>query len=300
MVWDGFIASYLFLAGLGAGAFVVGVFSRWSKTALPTIKKIAFFLAPVTVALGTLVLVFDAKAGLGNPLRFFLLVSNPTSVMSWGTTILSIFLIVSCIALIVLLVKKHTPKVLDVVGGVLAVCVAAYTGVLLGEAQIAFPLWNISLLPVLFVVSAASTGTAAVLFISRLVAPDEVKGLALVSRATLVLPVIEFVLVGALLVITATVGGSAGGAAVASLGNLLNGSYAVAFWGGFIVVGLVLPFCIEMLRRKRVFGAAANSTVVSLARFDGALALVGEGGVLVGGFLLRYLVIMAAVAVVFS
>ena len=36
-------------------------------------KKIAFIIAPVAVAVGTLVLVIDAKAGFANPLRFFML-----------------------------------------------------------------------------------------------------------------------------------------------------------------------------------------------------------------------------------
>ena len=44
-----------------------------------------------------------------------------------------------------------------------------------------------------------------------------------------------------------------------------------------------------------------RSLLVSAAAGSGrALALVGEAGVLVGGFMLRYLVIMAALAVVFA
>ena len=67
------------------------------------------------------------------------------------------------------------------VGMVLAVCVAAYTGVLLGDAGLAFPLWNMAILPLLFVVSAASTGIAAVLLVTYLAAPDEVEALPFLS-----------------------------------------------------------------------------------------------------------------------
>ena len=76
MVWDAIIAIYLFLAGLGAGAFALGALTNWAKTPAPTMKKVAFIVAPVAVAVGTLMLVVDAHAGLMNPLRFFGLVAN--------------------------------------------------------------------------------------------------------------------------------------------------------------------------------------------------------------------------------
>ena len=299
MVWDAFIAVYLFLAGLGAGAFVLGALTNWAKTPAPRMKRIAFVIAPVAVAVGTLVLVVDAKAGFANPLRFFLLVSNLNSVMAWGVIILSVFL---------------RTRALDVVGMVLAVCVAAYTGVLLGDAGLAFPLWNMAILPLLFVVSAASTGIAAVLLVTYLAAPDEVEALPFLPKAGLVLPVLELVLVAVLLGVTAGSSGSAAAAGAASVANLVSGAYAVPFWLGFVVVGLVLPFALELARHRgagapkaaAVVGAAApgagsdGSAAAAAAGSGKALALVGEAGVLVGGFMLRYLVIMAALAVVFA
>lgn len=287
MVWDALIATYLFLAGLGAGAFALGALSNWAKQPAPTMKKIAFVVGPVAVAVGTLLLVVDAHAGFNNPLRFFLLISNLNSVMAWGVIILSAFLVVSIIDLVVLLAKKSTPKALDVIGLVLALCVAAYTGVLLGDANVAFPLWNMAVLPILFVVSAASTGFAAVLIGTYLAKPEEAKGLPWLSKAGLVLPVAELALVIVLLAVTASAGGSAAAAAGASVANLISGPYAAAFWLGFVAIGLALPFCLEIMRHRKGQADGAGKT----------LALVGEAGVLVGGFMLRYLVIMAAVAV---
>lgn len=283
MVWDAIIAIYLFLAGLGAGAFALGALTNWAKTPAPTMKKVAFIVAPVAVAVGTLMLVVDAHAGLMNPLRFFGLVANLGSVMAWGVIILSAFLVVSIVDLIVLLVKKSTPKALDVVGAVLAVCVAAYTGVLLGDAGVAFPLWNMAVLPILFIVSAASTGIALTVLITRFVAADEVAALPWLGKAGLVLPVLELALVIILLAVTGTAGGSAAAAAAASVGNLVSGPYAVAFWLGFVVIGLAVPFVLELMSHR---GSQSK-----------ALPVAGEACVLVGGFMLRYLVIMAAVAV---
>ena len=283
MVWDAIIAIYLFLAGLGAGAFALGALTNWAKTPAPTMKKVAFIVAPVAVAVGTLMLVVDAHAGLMNPLRFFGLVANLGSVMAWGVIILSAFLVVSIVDLIVLLVKKGTPKALDIVGAVLAVCVAAYTGVLLGDAGVAFPLWNMAVLPILFIVSAASTGIAVTLLITRLVAADEAAALPWLGKAGLVLPVLELALVIVLLAVAGMAGGSAGAAGAASVANLVSGPYAVAFWLGFVVIGLAVPFVLEFMSRR---GSQSK-----------ALPMAGEACVLVGGFMLRYLVIMAAVAV---
>ncbi|MDN4510487.1 NrfD/PsrC family molybdoenzyme membrane anchor subunit, partial [Gordonibacter sp. RACS_AR49] len=250
MVWDAFIAIYLFLAGLGAGAFVLGALTNWAKKPAARMKRIAFIIAPVAVAVGTLVLVIDAKAGFANPLRFFMLVSNLNSVMAWGVIILSVFLAVSIVDLVLLLVKKRTPKALDIAGMVLAVCVAAYTGVLLGDAGLAFPLWNMAVLPVLFVVSAASTGIAAVLLATRLAAPEEAGALPLLSKAGLVLPVLELVLVAVLLGVTAGTSGSGAAAGAASVASLVSGAYAVPFWLGFVGVGLVLPFALELAAHR--------------------------------------------------
>ena len=292
MVWYELIACYLFLAGLGAGAFVLGALSSWSKTSKPHLKKAAYVIAPVAVIVGTLLLVVDARAGLHAPLRFLHLVSNLSSIMAWGVIILSLFIIVSSASLILLLAKKSTPKALDVVGMALALCVAAYTGVLLGDAGMAFPLWNMAVLPALFVVSAASTGFAAVLLATGLVAPEETKAYPLVSKTGIVLPVLEAVLIAVLLIVTAHAEGSAAVAGSASVEALLTGSYAPAFWICLVVVGLVLPLGIE-LGSHRVAAAPEDGSAAKRR----PLALAGEAGVLIGGFTLRYLVVMAAVAV---
>lgn len=297
MIWDGIIAWYLFLAGLGAGAFVLAALAGMAKEPASTMKKAGFIIAPIAVAVGTLLLVVDARAGFANPLRFFNLVCNLSSIMSWGVIILSAFLVVSIIDLILLLVRKGTPKALDIVGMVLAVGIAAYTGVLLGDASSAFPLWNIVVLPLLFIVSAASTGFAAVLIVARVKDPDELKSLAFLARTGWALPAVEALLVIALLAVTMSASGSAAAAAVASVANLLSGSYAVLFWIGFVVIGLVFPFCVEVFHFVRGRKTATQATGDDSTRSSQALAIAGECGVLVGGYLLRYLVIMAAVPI---
>ena len=267
MVWDGIIATYLFLAGLGAGAFAFAALVGFIKPDAVKLRTIGYVIAPIAVGVGTVLLMVDAKAGLMNPLRFFGLLGNFSSIMAWGVVILIAFMAVSVIALVVMLVKKSTPKALDVVGLVCAVAVAVYTGMLLGDAP-GFPLWNPVVLPLLFLVSAASTGFAAVLLVAHLMKAEGLESLGFLRKTGLVLPVAEAVLIAALLGVVAGTGGSAALAAAASVASLAFGAYAVPFWLGLVLIGLALPFCLELYRtskaRKAADGAGATGLAVTI------------------------------------
>ena len=78
----------------------------------------------------------------------------------------------------------------------------------------------------------------------------------------------------------------------ASVYLLVAGQYAPAFWGGIVLLGLVAPFLIEgypVFIAKRV-ETSTTSMVVSV---------IGEAGVLVGGFMLRLLVVLSALPVLY-
>lgn len=289
MVWDALIACYLFLAGLGAGAYAFSVIVGWKNPVAVKYRTIGLVIALVAVVLGTLMLMVDAKAGLANPLRFFLLLSNPSSVMTWGVVILCLFIVATLAALVVLRRKGRTPRALDVAGLVLAVCVAAYTGVLLG-ASVGYPLWNPVVLPLLFAVSAASTGFASVRLTGFFLARDESLGDVLGPRTGIALPVAEALLLAMLLALTASAGGSAAAAGASTVSSLLVGPYAVAFWLGLVALGLVLPFAVQVVALR----CSPNKD----AGHGGALGSVGEAGAIVGGFVLRYLVVLSAVPLV--
>ena len=283
MVWDAVIACYLFLAGMGAGAFALAALAGLMKPELKKIRRVGYIIAPIAVAVGCLLLMVDAKGGLFNPLRFFFIVSNLQSVMSWGVIILCLFIVVSGIALVLNLMKKETPKAIDIIGLVLAVCTAAYTGVLLGAAP-GFPLWNIVVMPLLFIVSATSSGFASVLLVAHATGSEETAALPFLKKTAYILPALEAVLVVVLFVVAMMTQGSGAEAAVASVMNMVAGSYAPVFWVGFVVVGLVAPVAFEVLNARKASSAKG-------------LAVAAEACVLVGAFLLRFLVIMAAVPI---
>ncbi len=283
MVWNGIIAGYLFLAGVGAGSFAFAAMAGWKDPEARKLKMAGMIIGFLCVAVGTLMLVVDAKAGLHNPLRFIMLLTNFNSVMAWGTVILSVFLLVAFVEIVLLWKTKSTPKWLDVVGVVLAVCVAAYTGVLL-SASPAYPLWNFPLLPLLFLVSAAATGFAACELAGYALDRAALGRVELPAWVSVALPAAEAVLVVVLLAVTGSAGGVAAEAGAATVATLLGGSYASLFWA-FVVLALAAPLCISAvaLAKKLPLGAASAASWVC---------------VLVGGFMLRYLVVMAAVPIV--
>ena len=230
---------------------------------------------------------FDATAGLQNPLRFALLLSNFNSVMTWGVVFLGLFVIVSLIVAVLDLLHRDIPVALDIVGSVLGLCVAVYTGCLLGVCK-TFPLWNNALLPILFLVSAVSTGMASVLVAAIIRHPEEFNRVGVLKKFHFCLPIIELVLIASLCFITAN---DASGAGAASVAKLIAGTYAPAFWVLLVIVGLVLPTVLEtrmLFFTSREFETSRKAHWISFA---------SDVGVLVGGFVLRLLILLAALPI---
>lgn len=287
-VWGAPIAWYLFLAGLGAGAYITSAFLRWRHPEACGMRLAGHVIAPIAVAIGLVLLMVDAEAGLHNPLRFALLLSNFGSVMTWGVVFLSVFMAVALITAALDLMKKKVPGWLEMTGAVVALCVAAYTGALLGVCN-TYPLWNNALLPVLFTVSALSAGAASVLLAAVVRHADEFNKAGVLKKFHFCLPIIEMLLVASLCFITAF-NSTAGFESVASL---VAGEWAVWFWFGLVFVGLILPTVLEtwlLFFTSKEFEESRKAHWISFA---------SDAGVLVGGFMLRYLVVMAAVPLTF-
>ena len=287
MVWGPMIAWYLFLAGASAGAFLTSAFVEAKYPESVKMRVAGRIIAPVFVGIGLLMLMLDAEAGLMNPLRFFWLISNPGSVMTLGVYFICVYMPVTLVVALLEILKKRVPKWLTWIGIVFAFAVAAYTGFLLGVVK-AFPLWNNAILPILFVVSALSAGLAATSLVGLIVDRERFEQMWLIKKSHVILSAIEIVVLATMLIIVSA--GSVEGAA--SVQALLVGQYATAFWGGLVLLGLVAPFIIEgypVFITKRV-ETSMTSMVVSV---------IGEAGVLVGGFMLRLLVILAALPVLF-
>lgn len=281
MIWGAPIAWYLFLAGASAGAFITSTYVQFKHPENVKVRLIGRIIAPIAVCVGLLLLMIDAEAGLHNPLRFVFLVMNPGSVMTLGVYLLCVYMPISFVVVLLELLHKDVPRWLAVVGCVFAAGVAMYTGFLLGVCA-SHPLWNSTILPILFLASALSAGAASVGLVALFVDREAFERMVGLKRLHVFVVACEVVLLFAFLTLAAST--SPEGAE--SVGLLVGGTYSLAFWLGLVAAGLVLPLCVQ------VFG---------LVRPDApaALGVVGEVGALVGGWLLRFLVIAAALPVVF-
>ena len=288
-IWNSLIAWYLFLAGMGGGAFITSAFLHWRHPHAVTMRKIGHVIAPIAVAIGLVLLMFDAEGGLHNPLRFALLLHNPFSVMTWGVVFLAGFMVVSIIVLVLDILKKDVPRWLELVGAAFGLCVGMYTGALLGVVK-TFPLWNTALLPVLFLVSAMSAGAASVLLTAIFKHPEEFNRAGVLKKFHFCLPIIELVLVAALLFIT-MYNSTAG---FESVWSLVAGKWAPLFWIGLVAVGLVLPTVLEC---RLLFFSSKEFEESRTAHY---ISAASDAAVLVGGFLLRFLIVMAALPITVS
>ena len=115
-IWGAIIAWYLFLAGLGGGAFATAVFVRYRHPDCKRLMRVGRLIAPIVVIIGLCLLMFDAAAGFAHPLRFALLLTNFGSVMTWGVVFLAVFVVVALIVLVLDLMKREVPMWLDCVG----------------------------------------------------------------------------------------------------------------------------------------------------------------------------------------
>jgi polysulfide reductase chain C len=262
--WGHLVAWYLFLAGMGAGLYIISVGAKiWRGST--AYEKAGYYLSPALVILGSFLLLLD----LGQPLRAALAILRPhSSMISVGTLILSLFIAVGLLQGYCLLRGRRLAAAWDWAGLLLALGAATYTGLLLGVVK-AIPFWNNPLLPVLFLVSAVSSGAGLLMLLPTrgLLAGEGGDALRpLLLRLDTGLIIAKAGLLATLILIAKT----GGLAAAASATILLSGFFALPFWGLVVGAGLVLPLALELRGQAHAPGGRLAAGLCLLA---GALAL---------------------------
>jgi polysulfide reductase chain C len=282
--WGWLIVSYLFLAGAGAGAFVSAVACDllapdWSKS----LARAGSLAAGPLVAIGTACLVFDLEAGLWEPWRQVYLVANPSSMITWGVIILSGFIPIAFLYAAALneitFVGRYAKKYLlhlEIIGSVLAVATAGYTGVLIAVVN-GVPFWNTPLMPVLFSASAMSTGLAVAMIGAAIIDIRTIKTLSNFALGHVIFLAVEGVVLGLLIFMSLTRSASA----ASSAQMLISGVLSPYFWALVVVSGILIPFILSIVEYYE-YGEMPKSLVV------GADVLV-----LVGGMSLRALIVFS-------
>lgn len=278
------IVWYLFLAGMGAGAFVVGAFvdfalrrprsSRLERVSAAT--DAGLVLGPVLVLAGSLFLLAD----LGAPERVFhVLLAPPHGILGWGAWAIALFVTASVGALMAGRIARgrmvrSIEAVLQVLATVCALFVVGYSGVYLSLFP-SVPFLNSPLVPCLFVASAFAAGFS-LLTIGGAVRGER-RAAELCVRGETACIVLELILLAAVL----GVAWASGGAARVSAQILLLGRWAGVFWVGAVGAGLVAPGVFGVLSR--------HGSGVSL--------MLGAVLCVVGNLCMRYSLLLAAVRV---
>jgi formate-dependent nitrite reductase membrane component NrfD len=304
--WGWLVAIYLFLGGMGAGAFIIAAVleltgERYKYEYCPTTLVGAGVSGPL-ITIGTVLLIFDLGAGLREPWRIINMFVNWSSVMTWGIWILSFFIPIAFAFGILEVMQVHPgilawlrkwlrflpetlpyraiKRIVCCIGILLALGTALYTGVLLSVVQ-AVPLWATPILPILFLVSALSTGMGLSLDLSAALMVPEA------SHRFKRLPLIHTILIGleiTLLALFFAMALGQGGEAAESANLILTGAGSLIFWIVVAGLGLVFPLLLNLYALVR----GSHGYVVGI--------LAGAAIVLAGLFV-RYLIVAAAIPV---
>jgi len=303
--WGLPVIGYLFLAGLGAGAYTVSgsVLLRGGAGGFGhqhfKLARYGALLAPIPVIIGSALLVLELGSfEVGNYFRFInLFLTINLSPMSIGSWLLGAFIVASLAYAYTFWAADSKPgderdvlrRRLAWVGVPLGIGVAVYTGVLLG-AMPARPFWNSPVLALLFLVSALSTGVAGILLLHAIFGGGETVKTGQ-GESNYILAASDTILIGFELLVVflfvmfahLTVGNVKEAVSVI----LAGGSLATLFWFGFVVLGLVLPVLIEL---KYVIPKLLYHREYAAPR---GVELLVPVIVLIGGFLLRYVIVTA-------
>jgi protein NrfD len=285
--WSLLIVLYFFVGGLAGGSyFLAAMIDLLGKREDRPLAHVGYYIAFPCIAFGGLLLMLD----LTRPLRFWhmLIESNtyrpmfkywsPMSIGSWALLIFVVFTFIAFLGALAedgrirwpALRKLRPPTplgiVLATIGGIAGFYVASYTGVLLAVTN--RPIWSDSnLLGMLFVVSAASTSAALIMLFAhrfRLTPP----ALADLRRMDDWMITLELLVLIALIV-------SLGPVARAWLNS----------WGVLLVFVVVLGNIAPLVLARRA------------GQFRGFTMATAAVLVLLGGFLLRFVIVFSAQAV---
>ena len=260
-LWRWEVAVYLYLAGMGAGSFIVGMAIHWfiNPTVPITlfgfkvdIAKPALLWGPLFVAVGAPFLILD----LGIKRRFLYACLNPkTSWVARGFLILSTFIV---FGLIVLGTSLLYPQWLadrpalwlafEILSVIFAFGTALYTGVLLKSVRYV-PVWNTPLLPVLFLASALSTGSMGIILAMMGSGLLFSRAEPFIHVALGIVPVEQILIVieGLILGLYLYSRYRASDHGESSVRLLLSGKLKPLFWGGIVFIGFVFPILLKYL-----------------------------------------------------
>jgi protein NrfD len=286
--WAWWIILYFFVGGIAGTAFFLAATLQLLGRVVPPIVRVGYYIAFVGVLISGFLLTID----LTRPLRFWhMLIENhtgqpmfklwePMSTGAWALLLFGLFAFLAALAALgedrpsirllqsapVRLLRRPGPSaIIAVLGSIFGLYIAGYTGVLLAVSN--RPIWADShLLGLLFLVSAASTGPAALILLGarRLAAdPASLSWLVWLDHKVVILELVVLIVF------------------LISLGSVAR--VFLDWWGLLLLVGVVGVGLLAPLYLHPKQGAENLDACIRIAVL-----------VLVGGFLLRMTVLLSS------
>lgn len=284
--WGWEIPVYLFLGGMVAGMMIISGYFLFSNRYKET--NCACYTLPIISLILLSVGMFALFLDLEHKLFVWRLYTTIkiASPMSWGAWILILvypiimanlligppqFLINKYpkISLVTTYINQHPRLIQNIgvanmlLGGLLGV----YTGILLSTMS-ARPLWNSSILWVLFLISGLSTAAAFVHMIAKNVKERELLAKADNGFLTIEIFVIALMIIGLL---TSTK------VHIDAAELLLSGAYAPVFWVFVVGMGIIIPLIIQLLAVNHKIKHTPIAPIM----------------VIIGGLILRFVIVSA-------
>ena len=268
--WGWWIAIYLFLGGIGGGAYTIGAVNWLIGEGAEASTTIGLWIGFPALAIGSVCLLAD----LGSPTRAILAGMRPgTSWMARGFWIISVFMVLSFLHFVLHLFTGSSDtaggqkllNLIAVAGIVFAVGTMAYTGILLSASK-GIPFWRSGAVPVVFVVSALVTGHFTIMIGMALGfgGQDLAEPLQIMALEAAILVGLEVLAVAFFL--QAAFGGPDSRESAERI--LRKRSFVV----GYFLFGLAVPLVLMVMAYRSEAGGGSYLAVISLGA---ALGLVG-------------------------
>lgn len=241
---------------LGCGLFIALAINEWYSFS-ETVKQRGAIATLVALALGG----FSSVLHLGHPERIFGALGHPTS----GIFIESSMIGITGICVIAYLyalqrnASKQALKTITLVGAI----TAAILAFAVGDSYVmgARPAWDTLTLPFVYLSSALLMGALA--YAALLVEPNALM-IQKMKRLVQALVVVQAIAIIAYLVALSSAPYSD---ASRSASSVLFGGFAMLFWVGIVIIGLVVPFGL-------VYSQSKNDGTVALSNAPFALGLM--------------------------
>ncbi len=282
--WGVLIAAYVFFVVTSTGLCIVSSVGHvFGFENFNPIAKRAVFMSIATIIAGFLVIAFEIENSWRMPVGN-VIGANPTSNIWWMGTLYGAYLFFMMIEFVML--QKNLHKVATGFGlaGLLTGVVAhsnlgAVFGLLNGRE-----FWHGPYMPIYFITSAAMSGCVAIIFFTYLaykangwkMSDSMKKSMESVAKmGALMMAIIIFFTSWKM--ITGVTGQPPG--KFEAMQSLLTGPYALNFWGGEVLLGMIIPFAIILGVKGRnmnaLFVAALAGMIgIFFMRYD--LVIVGQ------------------------